>query len=235
MIRAFIYLRVSGKGQVDGDGFERQLIACQQYADANAIEIVEVFREEGISGGRELDDRPALSELFAALEENGVKTVIVEKLDRLARDLLIQETIVADMQKKGYTLFSTTEPDLLSNDPSRILIRQVFGAIAQYEKSMIVLKLRGARQRKKMKTGKGEGRYAFGERIEEQRALGAISGMMEQGWKATDIARYLNQEENRERYRTRSGKPWHRSTVAKIVARLKRSTPPEFSPRSRAA
>lgn len=226
MTKCFAYLRVSGAAQIDGDGFERQLLACQAYAAANGYEIVEVFKEMGVSGTKELDDRPALSELLAALEENGIKVVICEKLDRIARDLMIQETIIGDMQKHGYTLISTTEPDLCSDDPSRVLIRQIFGALAQYDRAMIVLKLRGARQRMKSRTGKCEGRKSFGERPEEQHALGAILGMSEQGWKTEDMARYLNSFENRERYQTRSGKPWRSSVVRKILAREKnRPTP----------
>ena len=63
-------------------------------------------------------------------------------------------------------------------------MRQVFGAIAEYEKSMIVLKLRGARNRKRAKTGRCEGRkpYGFypGEKkvIERMKALkGARDGL----------------------------------------------------------
>ena len=238
MTRAFAYLRVSGKGQVEGDGFDRQLIACQEYGDQNKIEIIEVFREEGVSGTKELDDRPALSQLFAALEENGVKTIIVEKLDRLARDLLIQETIISDMLKKGYNLLSVCEPDLCSKDPSRILVRQVFGAIAQYEKSMIVLKLRGARTRRRMKdglakgftgdaalkNGKCEGRHSFGQKPEEKEALMRIMAMHETDYSSTRIAAVLNSQVG---MKTRSGKPWNRSTVAKIIARNRaQSSPP---------
>jgi DNA invertase Pin-like site-specific DNA recombinase len=54
------------------------------------------------------------------------------------------------------------EPDLLQNDASRIMMRQIFGAVAQYEKAMIVGKLRGARQRVKAKTGRCEGRKHYG-------------------------------------------------------------------------
>jgi len=149
MTEVFAYLRVSGKSQVRGDGFRRQFIAIRQYCAAHQLHIVRIFKERGVSGTKELDDRPALSELFAALEEDGIKSVVVEKLDRMARDLMVQETIMADMQKHGYTLLSTAEPDLCSRDPSRVLIRQIFGALAQWERAMIVMKLRGARQRKK--------------------------------------------------------------------------------------
>src|SRR5215469_2260549 len=100
MTKAFSYLRVSGRGQIEGDGFDRQTEAIRKYAAGHGIEIVEVFREEGVSGTKEMDDRPALAGLLAALEENGIRTVLIEKLDRLARDLMVQETIIADMQRR---------------------------------------------------------------------------------------------------------------------------------------
>jgi DNA invertase Pin-like site-specific DNA recombinase len=213
--KAFVYLRVSGKGQIDGDGFDRQMLACTVFGAANEIEIVEVFREEGISGTKELDDRPALSELFAALEENGIKTVIVEKLDRIARDLMVQETIIADMQKHGYTLLSTAEPDLCSQDPSRVLIRQIFGALAQYERAMIVMKLRGARQRKKARGERGDGRHAFGEKPGEAETLEQICALKARGETTRAIASALNDAA----IPTRMGGLWKPGTVAKILAR----------------
>ena len=70
--------------------------------------------------------------------------LLMNRTDRLARDLMVQETIIADLRKNGFELVSAAEPDLMANDPTRILVRQMMGAVAQYEKSQIVLKLRGA-------------------------------------------------------------------------------------------
>ncbi len=216
--KCFVYLRVSGKSQVKGDGFTRQFLACREYASKNELQIVRIFKERGVSGEKELDHRPQLSALFAALEENGVNTIIVEKLDRFARDLLIQETIVADMLKKSYTLISTMEPDLCSKDPSRILIRQVFGAIAQYEKSMIVLKLRGARDRIRKKGVKCDGRKMYGEKPGEQEVLNRIYALDDSGLCHQSIADALNQDGIPARM-AHKGKVWSRSTIQKILAR----------------
>ncbi len=214
-MKVFVYLRVSGKGQLEGDGFDRQQLACEKYAQENDCQIAEVFREEGVSGTKETADRPALASLLVALEENGVKTVLIEKLDRLARDLMVQETIIADMQKRGFTLISCYEPDLCSDDPSRKLMRQIMGAIAEYDRAMIVQKLRAARQRKKAKTGKGEGRHAFGEKPGETGTLGQIIEWHKRGISAAQIAESLNSTQRV----TRSGKPWRRNTVSKIIRR----------------
>ena len=61
------------------------------------------------------------------------------------------------MRKSGFDLVSVTEPDLLQDDPSRKLMRQILGAIAEYEKTMIVMKLRGARNRMKARRAAARG------------------------------------------------------------------------------
>src|SRR5215469_5182825 len=161
-MKAYSYLRVSGAGQIEGDGFERQIEAISRYAINAGLTLEQTFREEGVSGTKELENRPALQELLLAVENGEVRIVLIEKLDRLARDLMVQETIIADFRKRGITVISTHEPDLCSDDPSRKLVRQIMGAIAEYDRAMTVAKLRGARQRVKARTGRCEGSKPFG-------------------------------------------------------------------------
>lgn len=213
MKNAFAYLRVSGKGQLDGDGFTRQAQAIAEYARANGISILETFKEEGVSGTKELDDRPALQDLLIALKKGSVKTVVIEKLDRWARDLMVQETILSDLMKQGFEVISVSEPDLCSTDPSRVLIRQIFGAIAQYDRAMVVLKLRGARQRVKAKRGKCEGVKSFGSMEGEQVTVDRMTELRATGMSLDSIAAALNSEGRA----TRMGKPWLGATVNKIL------------------
>jgi hypothetical protein len=130
---------------------------------------------------------------------------------------MIQEALIADLRGKGYTLISTCEPDLCSDDPSRKLMRQIMGAIAEYDKAMIVLKLRGARERKKAKTGKCEGQAAYGTKPGEAEILSKIWHWKSRGWTGKNIAAWLNSES----LLSRSGRPWHPSSIAKILAREK--------------
>jgi len=210
---AFAYLRVSGKGQVKGDGFPRQLAAIRQYAKAHGIRIKKVFREEGVSGAKELANRPALSELMGALHSNRTRLVLVEKLDRLARDLMIQETIIGDLRKHGFELISAAEPDLLKDDPTRKLMRQVFGAIAEYEKTMIVVKLRAARERKRARTGRCEGRKPFGFYPGENRTIERMRTLRRDGAGYQRIAEALDSEG----LPTRKGSPWQPASVRRIL------------------
>jgi DNA invertase Pin-like site-specific DNA recombinase len=215
-MRAFGYLRVSGKGQLDGDGFPRQRAAIKAYAAAHGIRVVRWFEEQGISGTKDLENRPALQELMLALHSNGTRLVLIEKLDRLARDLMVQETIIGDLRKNGFEIISVAEPDLCSDDPSRKLVRQVFGAIAEYERAMIVLKLRAARQRVRAREGRCEGRKPFGSRPGETETIARIRELARKGLNFSNIADTLNSEE----LPTRAGGQWFPATVSRVLARI---------------
>ena len=106
----------------EGDGFVRQEQAIRKHAAANGDQVTKVFREEGVSGKTELEGRAALKAMLEALASNGAKTVIIEKLDRLARDLMIQESIIGDLRKRGFHLISVTEPDLCSDATTRVMM-----------------------------------------------------------------------------------------------------------------
>jgi len=214
MRKAYGYLRVSGKAQVDGDGFPRQMAAIKSYAAEHGIRVVKVFREEGVSGTKDLAHRPALSGLMVALHSDGVRLVLVEKLDRLARDLMVQETILGDLRKHGFELVSVAEPDLCGNDPTRKLLRQVMGGVAEYEKTMIVSKLRGARERMKAKTGRCEGRKPYGYYEGEQETVDRMKALRAEGLPYEFVAGRLNAE--RRQTRT-AGKQWFGATVRRIL------------------
>ncbi len=216
---AFAYLRVSGRGQVDGDGFPRQLNAIEMYAAANGLKVKRVFREEGISGAKELENRPALQELLAAIASTDLAVVIIEKLDRLARDLMVQETIIGDLRKRGIELVSVAEPDLCSDDPSRKLVRQIFGAISEYDKAMIVLKLRGARQRMKARTGRCEGSKPFGVSRDHRPVIDRILSLRASGMAVDTIAETLNAEG----LKSKKGGRWYGSSVRNVILRETRA------------
>jgi DNA invertase Pin-like site-specific DNA recombinase len=216
-MKAFGYVRVSGKGQMNGDGPERQELAIKAYAKANGIELVRLFVEDGVSGTIESLDRPAWSELTLALLSNGTRAVIIEKLDRLARDLMVQESAIAHMKKEGFELLSTQEPDLCSEDPTRVLFRQMMGAFAQYEKNQIVIKLRAARKRKKAQTGKNvEGAKPFGFYEGEVAVLDRMSQLRAEGLGFDKIAATLNAEGMPTR---KASKRWHGFAVNQILSR----------------
>jgi DNA invertase Pin-like site-specific DNA recombinase len=222
MTPCYCYLRVSGNGQTaaDKDGFPRQQRAVEKYAADHEYQIVKIFREEGIPGAMELEGRPALRELVSSSQqENGPKLVLIERLDRLARDLMIQETIMGDFRRRGIEIVSTLEPDINSSDPTRTFIRQVFGALAQYDKAMLVVKLRASREAKRRAKGRCEGAKPYGEHPafpDEILGVEEIKKLRERG----DTYREIAENMQRHGFKVRRGlRGWNPGTVYRVLKR----------------
>jgi len=108
---------------------------------------------------------------------------------------------------------SVAEPDLMANDPARILMRQLICAVAQYVKSQIVLKLRGTRMRMRVKEGRCEGRKPFGFYEGEAAALDRVKVLRAEGLGFDRIAARLNAEH----VSTRTGRAWHGVVINRIL------------------
>jgi len=131
--QALAYLSVSGRAQVDGDGFPRQRKAIAAYARSSRIEVVGEHRDEGVSGTRELEGRAGLAALLDRVEADAIRTVLVERADRLARDLMVGEIILSRFRELGVEVIAAeggTELTAGESDPTRKLIRQVLGAVS---------------------------------------------------------------------------------------------------------
>jgi DNA invertase Pin-like site-specific DNA recombinase len=233
MPSAVSYLRCSGESQVTGDTWARQQAIVQKYAAANGIEIVREFRDEGVTGKMELENREGLSACIAFVREREIGLVLVEDGTRLARDLIVAEVCIREFQKAGVRVVAASGGlDLTEGDdanPMAKLVRQILSAISEFERCVIVLRLRGARQRKKIedglskgytgddaaKFGKCDGRKAFGEKPGEAEYLTKIKAMRAAGYNSQRIADALNMQG----VPSRTGRPWRASVVAKILAR----------------
>lgn len=167
MTKAFGYLRVSGKGQVQGHGFDRQREEIEAFASQSGLELAGFYQEEGVSGTTDETNRPAFQDMISDMLKNGVRTIVVEGLDRLARELRIQEQLVIFLAAKGITLISArTSEDVTQAymaDPMRKAMVQIQGVFAELEKSLLVKKLRKARDQKRQEDGKCEGRKSYKE------------------------------------------------------------------------
>jgi DNA invertase Pin-like site-specific DNA recombinase len=177
------------------------------------------FEERGVSGTKDLIDRPALSTSMVALMSGEIRSVVVEKLDRLARDQMVQESIIQTFLKQGFELFSATsgEENLCGNDPGRELMRTIMGAIAEYDKPMIVLKLRAARERAKAKSPQRrcEGRKPYGAYAEEVAVLKRIIQLRREGKTCAQISRLLNDSGQA----SRSNGQWFAAAIRRILLR----------------
>jgi DNA invertase Pin-like site-specific DNA recombinase len=166
MVEAVAYIRTSSAANVgaDKDSDKRQRAAIAGYARANGFELVGEFYDAAVSGADHIAERRGFSDMLDRIAGNGVRIILVESPDRFARDLAVQLAGHDHLRSLGITLIPASSPDFFIEDtPTAVLVRQVLGAIAQFEKATTVAKLKAARQRKKERTGKCEGRKSHAE------------------------------------------------------------------------
>ncbi len=136
-------------------GLDAQRSLISKYAEQNDYAVLRCFAEEGVSGADA--NRALWSDLIVFIEANpDIRHVIILRLDRLARDLILQETMLMELRKRNVQLVSVDEPDLCNNDPTRKMYRQIRGAISEFERSLIARRLQQGRV-KKAETGKYSG------------------------------------------------------------------------------
>lgn len=195
------YLRVSSRGQVDKDGFPRQRELIAAFCKAQKLELYEECVEKGISGDMDGLDRPALSDLFERIPHlavNGIKieAIVVERADRLARKLIVSETLLMECRKRNLKVFTADRGDLFdlasdASDPMLVLVRQIVAAVAEFDKNATVKKLRLARERKAAMTGRPCGQtQPFGSLPGEKEVLDYILSL----WNVTPRPTYRTLE-----------------------------------------
>lgn len=209
MKKIFAYLRISTAGQMEGSGLDRQEETCRAFAARQGWQIARIFKEQQ-SGSDSYVDRPQLSEaLKLASSEEGVvnaldiDTIIIERADRLARDLIVAELFLQECKERGVKIYAADSGEDLVNatgDPTRTLIRQVLGAVAQWDKSVIVRKMQLGRRKKAERTGKPCGgpqaapygdRGGLAQRNLERQVVLQILDLRSQGYSFNHIARRL--------------------------------------------
>jgi DNA invertase Pin-like site-specific DNA recombinase len=129
-----IYCRVSSKEQVEGTSLESQELACREYANRNRMDILKVFVERGESA--KFADRTQLLELlaFCRHRENAVQSLLVWKVDRLARNVGDHFNIKASLKKQGVQVVSVTEP--IDANPEGKLMETILAGFAQFDNDL---------------------------------------------------------------------------------------------------
>jgi DNA invertase Pin-like site-specific DNA recombinase len=174
LTKAIAYFRTSSETNVgdDKDSLKRQRAAVTAYAARAGYQVIAEYSDDGVKGADPVDQRPGFAAMLAHIAGNGVRTIIVETSSRFARDLIVAETGWRFLQDAGITLIAADSPDAFLDDgPTATMVRQILGAVSQFEKAALVAKLKGARDRKKAATGKCGGRHSYQERDGEMVAL----------------------------------------------------------------
>src|SRR6476619_5761852 len=138
---AVAYLRTSSASNVgaDKDSDQRQRASIEAFAKSAGFTLVGEYYDKAVSGPDRIDQRPGFGEMLRRLAANGAQTIIVESPDRFARDLAVQLAGHDMLKGLGIAIIPASAPDFFTEDtPTAVLVRQVLGAIAQFEKTSAV-------------------------------------------------------------------------------------------------
>jgi DNA invertase Pin-like site-specific DNA recombinase len=224
-MKLIAYTRVSTDRQAEhGLGLQVQEKAIRAWAKAEGHKIVAWYSDEGISGSNGLDTRPGLAEAFQRLERGEADALAVYRLDRLARKLASQLVWTERLEEAGRQVISVTEPDV-GTDEMRTLVRQMMGAIAEYERNVIKRRMQSGRALKAERGGyAGYGSPHFGVHAEgkelvpdarEQAAVARIRTLRADGLSLRQICTRLDTEG----IRPKRGDHWHPTTLNRVLAR----------------
>lgn len=221
-MRVMGYCRVSGLSQAEKDGPLRQKEAIVSFCEAHKLTLDPAIYEEVVTGVSSAADRPQFSKMMARIQEiraagGEADGIVLERADRLARDLIEGELIFRECRNLGIKVFFT-DRGLLDiafddGDATLKLIRQVISAVAEFEKSALVKKLKIARDRIRKETGRCEGRKMYGTFLGELPCLQTIETLYKQGQSAGRIANELNTVG----FRNRKGGLWIRQTIEHLI------------------
>lgn len=232
---AVAYIRVSTDEQAQsGAGLDAQRAAIQRHADDEGMTIRAWYEEAGISGGKGIVDgehgvaldassRPQLVACIAHLRKN--ESLLVAKRDRLGRDRLLLLLIERSVRARGARLVSAAGEGTQGTDASSVMLAAMVDMMSEHERTIIRQRTRDALAAKAAK-GERIGGVPYGYQAcegmlrvcdAEARTLDHIRCLVREGQTSLRaICRALDAGG----IVSRSGRPWHPQTVARIVARL---------------
>jgi DNA invertase Pin-like site-specific DNA recombinase len=165
---AVAYFRTSSASNVgdEKDSLKRQQATVSAFANRHQFQLVDEFYDAAISGADEIEERPGFAALLDWIENNGVRTVIVEDVSRFAREMKALVLGIALLRERGVRLLSASDGQNLTEDTDEMTegMVTIMAVFAQIEEKRLVKKLRAARdQRSNLRGRRIEGRKSYSE------------------------------------------------------------------------
>lgn len=142
-MKVAIYVRVSTQRQAQTQTSAQQLERLQAHLQGENHELSaqDIFADEGYSGASL--KRPALDQLRDAVAQGHFNRLLITAPDRLARNYVHQVLLLEELQSQGCQVEFLDRP--LSQDPHDQLLLQIRGAVAEYERTLIIERTRRGR------------------------------------------------------------------------------------------
>jgi DNA invertase Pin-like site-specific DNA recombinase len=238
------YGRTSSKNTKDQEESRpAQEKAIRAWAKAHGHKLIRTEWDEGVSGRNGLKEREGLPDALNAIRAGEADGLVVRELDRLSRDLIVQETVLADLWaiRPEVEVYSTRAEEQRNcsrtDDPEeweRKYMRRQLGLVAELVRDLTVARLRRGKRAKAARGGFVGGRPPFGwkaqdkelvEDPEEQVTLARIRELHSEGRSLRTIAFTLDAEGHKPRPgKRRKTETWHPTTLARIVARFEEAS-----------
>jgi DNA invertase Pin-like site-specific DNA recombinase len=251
-LRLIVVRRVSTAGQaVDGYGLPAQEADCRKWAKGQTsprVRIVHMVTDgdgkSGKSGTTLLDERPGLMEAVEWIAESKADGILAPNLDRLARELTVQEAVLSYVWALGGRVFTADHGEHLeddASDPMRTAMRQMRGVFHQLDRGLIIKRLTEGRAAKGERGGYAYGAPRFGQRVEDGELTAderenAIAEQMER-WRDEEglsIRAICARANARDDMPAKRGGTWHPTTVARLLSPEAREKARQQSARARA-
>jgi DNA invertase Pin-like site-specific DNA recombinase len=171
-----IYTRVSTDHQTT-ENQEREL---REVAARMGWQIVEVYRDEGVSGAKSREDRPGFNALCKDAARRRFGMVMAWSVDRLGRSLQDLVGFLSELHALGIDLF-LHQQGLDTTTPAGKAMFQMMGVFAEFERSMIRERVNAGLRRAKA-AGKTLGRRRLeNDSADRQAVAKALRGDLQKG------------------------------------------------------
>ena len=160
--RAAIYVRVS----TDKQTVENQVRELRQIAERRGWQVVEEYRDAGISGAKGRESRPGLDQMLKDASKRRFDVVMAWAIDRLGRSLIDLLGTIQTLEACGVDMYLDQQA-IDTTTPAGRLMFQVTGAFAEFERSMIRQRVNAGLKRA-VEQGKQLGRPKIAPAIEKR-------------------------------------------------------------------
>lgn len=178
--RIALYARVS----TDGQSVENQLCELEAVARKEGWQIVQRYVDTGISGAKGRKERPGFDGLCKAAMRREFDLIAAWSVDRLGRSLLDLVTFLKDIHAKGINLYLHKQ-GLDTTTPTGEMMFQMMGVFAQFERTMIVERVKAG-----LKRARAEGRKLGRPRV-DGKVTAKVLALRREGKGMRKIAREL--------------------------------------------
>ena len=160
MKRVFGYCRVSTELQkIKDNSIKNQVKYISEYCDYNKMELIKIFKDEGVSGTK--SDRDGLNNMFEEIKKNNIEVLCVYSLSRLGRKLKDVIGFVEKLSNNGIQFISIKE-NFNNNEVVGKLMMNILGSINEFEVDILSDRIRDVKQYKKSKNEVYTGNILFG-------------------------------------------------------------------------